>query len=388
VIKRLRSLGEQDWRTLDRVLAVVMTLALEINVLTASAVEGQLVLNLLVSVPMGLAMLERRRRPLVAMSVYVFFATIATVWLTGPPDLAIAVLILIMLSYSTGAHLETRRSWIGLAISGGTVVTLTLIYDANDVFFPTVFFSLLPWFVGRVIRGQTLLARELAEKAERAEHERELGEARAIAEERRRVARELHDVLAHDLSVMVVQASAARRIADANPQAAGDAARLIERTGREALAELRHLFGPVRRGEGEELGAPGLARVDRLAERARHAGLPVELRIEGERRELPPGIDLAAYRVIQEALTNSLKHAGPARADVLVRYSPAMLTLEINDDGVGPNGSESAVAPGGGHGLVGMRERVALYGGDLEAGRRRGGGFAVRATLPVNGGGG
>jgi signal transduction histidine kinase len=109
------------------------------------------------------------------------------------------------------------------------------------------------------------------------------------------------------------------------------------------------------------------------------------LRIEGDRRELPPGVDLAAYRVIQEALTNSLKHAGPARADVLVRYAPAMLTLEITDDGVGPNGA--TVAPGGGHGLVGMRERVALYGGELDAGRRRGGGFAVRARLPLNGGG-
>jgi signal transduction histidine kinase len=187
---------------------------------------------------------------------------------------------------------------------------------------------------------------------------------------------------------LVVLAGAPPGFAVGAPARPAEAARLIERTGREALAELRHLFGPVRRGEGEELEAPGLARVRQLADRARDAGLPVELRIEGDERELPPGVDLAAYRVIQEALTNSIKHAGPARADVLVRYSPAMLTLEINDDGVGPNGSESPAAPGGGHGLVGMRERVALYGGELEAGRRRGGGFAVRARLPLNGGGG
>jgi signal transduction histidine kinase len=388
VIKRLRTLGERDWRTLDRVLAAGMSVAMVLNVMGSSAVEGPVALNLLVNVPMGATLLYRRDRPLFAMSAYVVLATIGTVWLTGPPDLAIAVLILIILSYSVGAHTEARASWAGLGIAAGAVIGLTLVYDPSDIFFPTVFFSIVPWFVGRVIRGQVLLARELSEKAERAERERDLGEARAIADERRRVARELHDVLAHDLSVMVVQASAARRIADRHPEQATEAARLIERTGREALAELRHLFGAVRRGEGEELGAPGLAGVDRLAERARHAGLPVELRIEGDRRELPPGVDLAAYRVIQEALTNSLKHAGSARADVLVRYSPAMLTLEITDDGVGPNGSESDVAPGGGHGLVGMRERVALYGGELDTGRRRGGGFAVRARLPLNGGGG
>ena len=388
MIKRLRSLGERDWRTLDRVLAAVMTAAMVLNVFGASNLEGPIVLNLLVNVPMGATLLYRRDRPLVALSAYVVLATISTVWLTGPPDLAIGVLILIILSYSVAAHTDSRTGWIGLGISAGTVLVLTLIYDPNDIFFPTVFFSVVPWFVGRVIRGQTLLARELAEKAERAERERELGEARAIAEERRRVARELHDVLAHDLSVMVVQASAAQRIAGAAPDQAADAARLIERTGREALAELRHLFGPVRRGEGEELGAPGLARIEQLAERARDAGLPVELRIEGERVDLPPGVDLAAYRVVQEALTNSIKHAGPARADVVVRYSPAMLVLEISDDGVGPNGSQTPAAPGGGHGIVGMRERVGLYGGELEAGRRRGGGFAVRARLPLNGGGG
>ncbi len=388
MIKRLRSLGERDWRTLDRLLAAALAVAMVLNVVGTAALEGSVALNLLVNVPMAATLIYRRDRPLAALSAYVVLATIGTVWLTGPPDLAIGVLILIILSYSTAAHTDSRGGWIGLGISAGTVLGLTLIYDPNDVFFPTVFFSIVPWFVGRVIRGQVLLARELSEKAERAEHERALGEARAIADERRRVARELHDVLAHDLSVMVVQASAAQRIADRNPEQATEAARLIERTGREALAEIRHLFGAVRRGEGEELEAPGLARVARLAERARDAGLPVELRIEGDRRELPPGVDLAAYRVIQEALTNSLKHAGPARADVLVRYSTAMLTLEITDDGVGPNGNDGATAPGGGHGLVGMRERVALYGGELEAGRRRGGGFAVRARLPLNGGGG
>lgn len=386
MIERIRSLGERDRRTMDRVLAAVLALGLILDVVFSEAREGPLALNLLVCIPMALTVLYRRRRPLAAIATYAVLATIATIWLTGPPDLVVAVMTLIILSYSAGAHAEGRTSWAALGIGAGTVVLLTVIDTPDAILFPTTFFCVVPWFVGRVIRSQTLLARELSEKAERAEYERRLDETRAIAGERRRVARELHDVLAHDLSVMVVQASAARRIAGGDPVRAADAARLIERTGREALAELRHLFGPVHRGEVEELGAPGLAGLAQLAARARDAGLPVELRIEGERGALPPGVDLAAYRVIQEALTNSIKHGGSARADVLVRYEPAMLTLEVTDDGVGPNGNAASAAPGGGHGLVGMRERVALYGGSLEAGRRRGGGFAVRARLPLIGG--
>jgi signal transduction histidine kinase len=236
------------------------------------------------------------------------------------------------------------------------------------------------------MRGHTELARELDEKADRAQRGQELEQARAVAEERRRVARELHDVLAHDLSVMVVQSGAARRIIDSDPQAAADAARLIERTGREALAELRHLFGPARRGEGEPLeGTPGVARIGRLADRARDAGLPVEVVVEGDPRALPPGVDLAGYRVVQEALTNTLKHAGPATARVTVRYEPGCLRLEVVDDGLGQSGDGKELGSSG-HGLLGMNERVALYGGELEAGRSPEGGFRVRAALPLNGG--
>ncbi len=383
---RLASLRERDKRALDLALAVLVLVLIELELTFSSLREGPLVLNWLVWIPAGVALAYRRSHPVLGLSVYLAVATAATVWLTGPPDLLFAVVALIVLAYSVGANAAGRMAWVGLAIGVGAVVAVSIAESPSDVFFPVTFFCVVPWFVGRVMRGQTMLARELDAKAERAEHERRVGEARAIAEERRRVARELHDVLAHDLSVMVVQASAARRIADREPDRAADAARLIERTGREALAELRHLFGPVRRGEGEELGSPGIAGVRQLTQRARDAGLPVTLRIEGERRPLPSGVDLAAYRVIQEALTNSLKHAGPAQADVLVRYDPGALTLEISDDGVGPDANLEPIAVGGGHGLVGMRERVALYGGELDAGRRRGGGFAVRARLPLNGG--
>jgi signal transduction histidine kinase len=182
---------------------------------------------------------------------------------------------------------------------------------------------------------------------------------------------------------MVIQASAARRVAGKDPAAAVKAAELISRTGREALGELRYVFGPVRKEDGEALGAsPGLANLDQLASRAHRAGLPVELRVEGKALQLSPGADLAAYRVVQEALTNSLKHARGSRATVTVRYTPGGVEVEVIDDGVGAAANGNP-ADSGGHGLVGMRERVALYGGKLEAEKQRDGGFAVRARLPV-----
>jgi signal transduction histidine kinase len=226
-----------------------------------------------------------------------------------------------------------------------------------------------------------MLARELAEKAELAEHARDEEERRAIVRERSRIARELHDVLAHNLSVMVVQAGGARRIVARRPDPATQVAELIERTGREALAELRHLFGAVHHGEGEDLQGPvGIDRVEELAARARAAGLSVHVHVEGERVQLPTGVDLTAYRVVQEALTNTLKHGGKAQASVTVSYEPNELVVSIEDDGVGDSRRELGEL-GGGHGLAGMRERVELYGGLLEAGSRPGGGFAVRARL-------
>ena len=264
------------------------------------------------------------------------------------------------------------------------VITVCIIFDPGDIFFPLTFFWFCPWLAGRTLRNHTMLARELTEKAERAEHAREEEERRALALERSRIARELHDVLAHNLSVMVVQASAARRILDRNPEQAVEVAALIERTGREALAEIRYLFGAVRRGEGEDLsGPPSIARIDELARRARAAGLKVEVRVVGEAVQLPPGIDLTAYRIVQEALTNSLKHAGSALASVTVAYEPGEVVLTVEDDGEGPHETDELSDAGGGHGLVGMRERAALYGGVVQAGRRRGGGFAVHARLPT-----
>jgi signal transduction histidine kinase len=296
----------------------------------------------------------------------------------------VAVLILVCAAYAAGRHLAGRLSVYTLVAGIVAMVTLSIIFDPNDIFFPVTFFWIIPWLAGRTIRNHTILARELAEKAERAQHARAEDERRAIAVERSRIARELHDVLAHNLSVMVVQASAARRVLDKNPEKAIEAAALIEHTGREALAEIRHLFGPVRHGEGEDLsGPPSIARLDELARRARAAGLHVELRASGDRVDLPPGIDLTAYRIVQEALTNTIKHAAGAHARVTVSYEPNEVVLSVEDDGEGPREDYELSEAGGGHGLVGMRERAALYGGLVQAGRRRGGGFAVHARLPT-----
>jgi signal transduction histidine kinase len=382
--RRLRSVSEANWRVLDRLFVVFLIAVAIADLATNSLREGPLVLNVAVMTGIALSFLWRRSMPHVTAACTLGGLLIMSIWLTKPPDMFAAILTLLSASYSVGRHLEGRKSVITMLAGVVVMVTLAVIYDPNDVFFPVTFFWIVPWLTGRTIRNQTILARELAEKAERAQHARAEEERRAIAIERSRIARELHDVLAHNLSVMVVQASAARRIVDRNPDQAADVAELIQRTGREALAEIRHLFGAVRHGEGEDLsGPPSIARVDELARRARAAGLGVELRVLGDPVELPAGIDLTAYRIVQEALTNALKHAGSARASVTVSYEPNEVALSIEDDGEGTRDGYELSDAGGGHGLVGMRERVALYGGIVQAGRRRGGGFAVRARLPT-----
>jgi signal transduction histidine kinase len=377
-----RALTERDWDVLDRLLVGVYLVAGQIELALVSDRNGPYWLNVLLLVGLAAVLLLRRSRPLVTLFSVIAIATLGTAVALGPPDLFMQTVALIVASYSVGAHTDLRQGLIGMSVGTIGVVAVILIDDPSDFFFPIVVFLLSPWLVGRVMRNQLFLARELAEKAEQAEHLREAEEQRAVTAERRRIARELHDVLAHNLSVMVVQASGAGRLVDRDPERASEVAALIERTGREAMTELRQMFGAVRRDEGEPLdGPPSIARVEGLAQRARDAGLPVEVVVEGSPEPLPPGVDLAAYRVVQEALSNSYKHAGPAHARVRIAYEPDELVLEVTDDGVGAGDLGSDL--GGGHGLVGMRERVALYGGELESGRPRGGGFAVRARIPL-----
>ena len=251
-----------------------------------------------------------------------------------------------------------------------------------DVASVWAFFFVAPFGAGYAIGSRGALTRELRGDADRLAREQRERALRAAAEERTRIARQLHDVVAHSVSVMVVQTQAARRVAGADREAARTALRSVESCGRDALVDMRRMIGVLRRGD-IELAAPGLAQLDTLAARARASGLPVELRIEGEPRQLPPAVDLVAFRVVQEALTNALKHAGPARATVLVAYTAGAVELEISDTGHGPPSDSARAEAAIGHGLIGMRERLALYGGELHTGRRRGGGFLVRARVPL-----
>lgn len=235
------------------------------------------------------------------------------------------------------------------------------------------------WLLGDNLRTRRAYLRELEERATRLEREREENERRAAAAEQARIARELHDLIAHNVSVMTVQAAAAADVFDTQPGRAREALASIESTGREALTELRRLLGGVRGdGPGAFAPQPGLARIDALIEQVQASGLTVELTIEGKPRELPPSVDLSAYRIVQEALTNTLKHARASSARVRVSYGAQELELEVVDDGRG----SGAVEADPGHGIIGMRERVALFGGDLRVGSAPGGGFAVSARIP------
>ena len=242
-----------------------------------------------------------------------------------------------------------------------------------------------PFLAPFLLIGATFLAgRAIAQQRERAhqfEREHESAIRDATEGERRRIARELHDVIAHSVGVMVVQAGAARHVLAEKPQAAQESLLAVETSGHEAMAELRRLLGVLAENGDDPLLAPqpGIDKLEGLVARVREAGLPVSLRIEGEGRDLPPGVDVAAYRIVQEALTNALKYAGGEPTQAVVRLSPGAVDIDVIDEG-----KTAAPSNGIGRGLTGMRERVAVFGGSIEAGQREEGGYAVHAHLPID----
>jgi signal transduction histidine kinase len=253
-----------------------------------------------------------------------------------------------------------------------------------DVISVWAFFFAIPFAAGRAVRSRTSLNTALRANAERLEQQQRERARQAVVEERTRIARELHDVVAHSVSVMVIQTAAARAVAPRDRAAALEALRSVESCGRDALIDMRRMIGVLHRADIDLLGgaAPGLAQLDKLAERARASGLPVQVSVQGQQRPLLAGLDLVSFRVVQEALTNAIKHAGPARALVRVTFTADCLELEIVDTGSSRRRQRvSTDAPG--HGLLGMRERLSLYGGQLQTGPRRGGGFQVLARIPL-----
>ena len=282
-----------------------------------------------------------------------------------------------------GTLRDRTQATAGLAFGIG-VTAIVAHNDPNGGVGNFVFSSLvfaIAWTIGSLVSRKFHEAEIARERAYRAEREREERARLAVSDERARIARELHDVVGHSVSVMTVQASAARRLLRPQQEQEREALLVVEQTGREALAEMRRLVGVLRRPEEAPALAPqpSLEQIERLVEQTRDAGLPVDLRIEGEPVQLPAGLDLTAYRLVQEGLTNALKHSGAGSAEVVVRYGDGEVELTISDDGPGGAGGDS-----GGHGLVGMRERVSVYGGELAAGPREGGGFRLRARLPLS----
>ena len=373
----LRGVIERHPLVSDAAVAVALAGFVQVDIWTSS---DYLTASKAIYVPAGLLMTLplawRRRAPLPVAAVVMGALVFESLGVGSAPTPDSPLVGWLLAIYTVAAHCERTPALVGGAISlAAGIVWIGL----DDFFFPVVVFG-GAWFAGRLVRQREVHARVVGERSAALEREREANARVAAAEERARIARELHDVLSHSVSVMVVQAGAERLALGSDRAATGETLEAIEKTGRQALEEMRRLLGMLR-AEGESPAhapQPTLAELDELVSQVREAGLAVELHVEGEPTALPPGVAVSVYRIVQEALTNVLKHAGPAQAWILIRYEGRGLELEIADDGRGP-----CEAGDTGHGLVGMRERVALYGGDFDAGARNGGGFIVRARIPL-----
>jgi signal transduction histidine kinase len=406
VIDRLRRVDQARLDlALALMLAVVTLLPLWLVPASAGGREPDIVANVL-ALAATLPIAYRRRRPVPVLAMVVLATLLAA--LTGPTSgVGLGVLIAV---YSVAVHADRRQSQAALAltmVAVGVVVALVLV--SSDTGLPPAIFPVgllivwvivgAVWLLGDLVRSRGEAVEELRLRNAELEAEREENARLAVAGERARIARELHDAVAHSLSVMVVQAGAARRALEtaepadggtggvAGSAAASERARgalaAIEATGRDTLTEMRRVVGALRTtGDEPYEPQPSLDELDRLLTTVREAGLPVELVVEGEARPVPRGVDLSAYRVVQESLTNTLKHAHAESARVRLHYGSDALDVEVTDDGRGA-AAQLLEAPHRGYGLAGMRERVAMVGGEMVAQPGQSGGFVVRARLPL-----
>jgi signal transduction histidine kinase len=368
---RLRRVDHRIWDGLLALVVLVLgVLAFAARARTPGEPAG---LGLALVIVAAVALAWRRRAPLVVAAIVAAAVSTAALFGYWPEFVALNVIAL----YTAAANVDRRR-FLTILVPVGVLSSVAISvgeYSERGLNWVEIAFGLvvsagLPILVGRMTFN----------RRRRVARDHNLAARDAVIVERATIARELHDVVAHHMSVMVVQAGAARSVVETAPDAAADALRQIEVSGRTGLTEMRRLLEILKadRADGDLAPQPGLAHLDELLDGMRATGLRVEAVVEGEPRPLPPGVDLSAYRIVQEALTNSLRHAGGASARVRLRYEPDALELEVIDDGPGA----TADSIGGGHGLIGMRERAQLFGGQVEAGSRPGGGFAVRARLP------
>jgi signal transduction histidine kinase len=332
---------------------------------------------------MVLPLLLRRRWAFAApASLWLVAATLSFVDGRLVPFSASAVAVGMVASFLLGNLPDTRQSRLGLLIilgGGVTVVYNARLYlSGNYLVLPALF--VMCWLVGLSVQQRGARADAAEQRAALAARERELATRTAIADERARIARELHDVLGHSVSVMTIQASAVRRLLTPEQTKEREALLAVEQTGREALAEMRRLVGILRLTEDAPAlePQPGLGQVTKLVTQAQALGSAVDLLVEGDPMPLPPGLDLAAYRLVQEGLTNVRKHSDASHTVVRLRYEADAIEVEVCDDG-----KNAKVVHPGGQGLIGLRERVSIYGGELEAGPRKEGGYRLWARLPV-----
>jgi signal transduction histidine kinase len=366
----------------DLALALACAIAMQVEVWFGSYASHRPALSLL-GLLATLPLAVRCRYPLAAyLSVWLAFVAITRVSPDFDNSSLVLVIAVVFALYSYGANARGRQVWAAVVLMP-LAVALFVTDDGDSFHVGDIAFGALilggPWLAGLAIRLRRQSERALTLRTVALERDQDKRARAAVAEERARIARELHDVVAHAISVVVVQSRGGRKVLDRDPDAARTAFDSIERTGEQALGEMRRLLGMLRDDDVERSRAPqpSLDRLESLAEEMRASGLPVELEIQGAPNGIPPGIDVSGYRIVQEALTNVLKHAGPAVARVDVRYSADSVEIDVIDDGRG-----GLTAPGTGNGLVGIRERVAIVGGEIEAGPVPDGGFAVHVRLP------
>lgn len=387
----IRGLGERagalDRVRVDQLVASVLLVGIELQVWLGNSVPDRLQ-GALVGVVVAVAVATRRRWPLAGISAVLALMTIRIVSgeLSRLQTIDGVLIAVILLFYGLGAFARERRSlpMVALAVVITSVNVVTKPGGGVAGLFPMEAFGvLLPYAVGRTLRARGARERSSQDAAERLDAALVSSALAAARDERARIARELHDVIAHSVSVMVIQAGGARLVMSGEPGRAEESLRRVERAGREALAELRRLLGILGTGDPHALAPqPGLGDIAGLLAHAESSGLSTALRVDGDPVPMPPALDLCAYRIVQEALTNAIKHAAPARASVDVRWGQSVLDLKISDDG-----RRTGARRTGGHGIPGMRERVALHAGTLEAGAGPNGGFTVRARLPLTNGG-
>jgi signal transduction histidine kinase len=330
------------------------------------------------SLAASIALAWRRLHPATVLAAVLAAFAVQTAALGATWDALSPIVWLFIAVYSVAAYSPVRVA-VGGLLATLAVVSIADSEDVADISFIALIFGAV-WVAGLGVRRQRDLVGRLADHAALLEREQEARALAAAAEERAMIARELHDVVAHSVSTMVVQAEAGEALLDRDPERAREAFDSIRGSGRQALVELRRMLGLLRSGDPELalVPQPSLQHLDLLVEQVRSAGLPVDVEVEGRPRPLAAGVDLSAYRIVQEALTNTLKHSASEHARVTVRYADHDVEVEVVDDGRG-----SLNGAGTGHGLAGMRERALLYGGEIEAGPRAEGGFRVRARLPL-----